>query len=38
VQTPHQIGFITGLKTYQTFSIRIDFDPKYKKEYTNVRE
>jgi hypothetical protein len=38
LQVPHQIGFLTGLKTYQTYNLRIEFDPKLKKEYSSVRE
>ena len=38
LQIPHQIGFLTGLKTYQTYNLRIEFDPKLKKEYSSVRE
>ncbi len=38
LHAPHQIGFLTGLKTYQTYSLRIDFDPKLKKEYSQLRE
>ena len=38
LQIPHQIGFLTGLKTYQTYNLRIEFDQKLKKEYSSVRE
>ena len=38
LHAPHQVGFLTGLKTYQTYSLRIDFDPKLKKEYSQLRE
>jgi len=38
LHAPHHIGFLTGLKTYQTYSIRIDFDPKLKREYSQLRE
>jgi len=33
IHTPHQIGFLTGLKTYSTYSIRVEFNPQLKKEY-----
>ena len=37
-QPAHQVGFLTGLKTYQTYMLKLQFDMKNKREYQKVRE
>ena len=38
MQQAHQVGFLTGLKTYQTYLIKLEFDRTKKAEYSKLRD
>jgi len=34
----HQVGFLSGLKTYGTYKFRIEFNRDAKREYNQVKD
>jgi hypothetical protein len=34
----HQVGFLSGLKTYGTYNIRVEFQKEAKREYNQIKD